>query len=335
MSTDTDLQSALSQWCIAHYGESSVVANLRRLTGGASQETWSFDVTDAAETQIPLILRRAPFKSEVSESSSIGLQVEARLLRSAHDAGVPTPNVIDVFEETHPIGDAFIMNRIDGETLGQRILKDPSLENARQKLGRQCGGALGQIHSIEIESLPELPVSSSLDQLAKYEAVYRSFEVNRSVFELAMQWLKNNAPEATPNTLVHGDFRLGNFIIDESGLAAVLDWELAHLGDPREDIAWICVNSWRFGRSENRVGGFSDLDTFLSAYNDASGAAFTPEEVFWWELLGSFKWGVMCLMMYQSYKTGDVPTVERAAIGRRTSETEIDMINLLETQRHA
>jgi len=119
-------------------------------------------------------------------------------------------------------------------------------------------------------------------------------------------------------------------MVNQSGLCAVLDWELAHLGDPREDIGWICVNSWRFGQREKRVGGLGDLEVFLNAYKDAGGQAFTPSEIDWWEMLGTLKWGIMCMIMYQTYKTGADVSVEKAAIGRRVSETEIDLILLLE-----
>ena len=119
-------------------------------------------------------------------------------------------------------------------------------------------------------------------------------------------------------------------MVDETGLTSVLDWELAHLGDPREDLAWICVNSWRFGQSQNRVGGFGQLEDMLTAYNAASGRNFTAKDVDWWEMLGTLKWGIMCMIMYEAFRSGADPSGVRAAIGRRVSETEIDLINLLE-----
>ena len=124
-------------------------------------------------------------------------------------------------------------------------------------------------------------------------------------------------------------------MVDESGLAAVLDWELAHIGDPREDIGWICTNSWRFGHSDKRLGGFGDLEPFLDAYAASGGVELTPADIDWWDMLGSMKWGIMCMLMYESFRSGADPSVERAAIGRRVSETEMDLINLLERQRHA
>jgi aminoglycoside phosphotransferase (APT) family kinase protein len=166
-------------------------------------------------------------------------------------------------------------------------------------------------------------------QLDRYRAIYASFGVQRPVMELAFSWLARHAPAARPLTLVHGDFRNGNLMVAPHGLAAVLDWELAHIGDPREDLGWICVNSWRFGASHNPVGGFGSRADLLAGYHDAGGQKTSEDELRWFEVLGTLKWGVMCLIMYSAYATGADPSVERAMIGRRASETEIDLINLL------
>jgi aminoglycoside phosphotransferase (APT) family kinase protein len=135
--------------------------------------------------------------------------------------------------------------------------------------------------------------------------------------------------------LVHGDFRNGNLMVNEDGLAAVLDWELAHQGDPREDLGWICVNSWRFGVRDNKVGGFGTLDELLAGYQTSGGQSFEPKDLNWFQALGSFKWGIMCLIMYQAFATKADPSIERAMIGRRASEAEIDLLNLIEGRPHA
>lgn len=333
MGSTEQITTALEAWAKTKFGSNAVVQGLKRLSGGASQETWAFETAND-ERKHPLILRRAPGGKEAARSSeAIGLAMEADLLSHAAKAGVPVPPVLGVFEAGSDLGQAFIMDRIHGETLGRKILRDEEYAQARPLLASQCGDALARIHSIPTEALPTLPVSDGLSQLAKYETIYRSFDLPRPVFELAMSWLKANAPEPLPVVLIHGDFRLGNLMVSEQGLTSVLDWELAHLGDPREDIAWLCVNSWRFGQSEKRVGGFGDLPELLKAYAEAGGAQFSPRDIDWWEMLGSLKWGIMCMIMYQAYRSGADPSVERAAIGRRVSETEIDLVNLLEGVR--
>lgn len=330
MGNETEIEKALNDWATIHFAASARVEGLKRLSGGASQETWAFDVAAPGAVH-PLILRRAPGGVAMARSSeAVSLATEAALLGATARSGVRVPEVLHVSPPGSALGEAFVMRRVAGETLGRKILRDEEYKLARTRLAQDCGEALARIHAVPLNGLPQLPLSSGADQIAKYETIYRSFEMPRPVLELAFAWLKANAPEPAPPVLVHGDFRLGNLIVNEQGLGAVLDWELAHIGDPREDIAWVCINSWRFGHSEKRAGGFGDLEDMLDAYANAGGARYTTADIDWWEILGSLKWGVMCMTMYSAYKTGADPSVERAAIGRRVSENEIDLINLFE-----
>lgn len=299
----------------------------KRLSGGASQETWALSGSGNSA-----ILRRAPGGTSLARSSAaIGLPAEAKLIQAAADANVPVPEVLHVLSEEDGVGDGFVMSLVLGETIARPILRNDEFAGARDVLAQQCGEAVAAIHSIPREGLPsELSLSDGQAQIAQYEEIYRGFDAPRPVFELALQWLKENAPTPMESVLVHGDFRLGNLMIDETGLVAVLDWELAHIGDPREDIAWLCVNSWRFGQTQNRVGGFGQLEDLLAVYNQCAGTDIGTADVDWWEMLGSLKWGVMCMIMYEAFRSGADPSVERAAIGRRVSETEMDLINLLE-----
>lgn len=336
MGTGNQIEKPLAVWAAAHFGAGATIDSLKRLSGGASQETWAFDVS-ANGIGHPLILRRAPGGAAAARASeAITLATEAVLLSAAATAAVRVPEVLHVSPPGSELGEAFIMRRVSGETLGRKILRDDEFSLARTRLTKDCGEALARIHAVPVSGLTMLPSSPGETQIAKYETIYRSFNLPRPVLELAFAWLKANAPAPSKPVLVHGDFRLGNLIVDADGLGAVLDWELAHIGDPREDIAWLCVNSWRFGHSEKRVGGFGDLPELLDAYAAAGGQRFTPAEIDWWEIMGSLKWGVMCMTMYGAYKTGADPSVERAAIGRRVSENEIDLINLFEgLGRHA
>ncbi|MFN3211678.1 MAG: phosphotransferase family protein [Henriciella sp.] len=328
MGNKSDFETGLHALFTRVFGESHALERFERLSGGASQETWAL-----AGSGQSTILRRAPGgTSKARSSAAIGLPTEAKLIEAAEQAGVPVPKILHVLAPEDGIGDGFLMSRVLGETIARPILRNDEFTSARSALAAQCGDALANIHSIELDGLPKaLQQSDGCAQIAQYEDIYRGFDVPRPVFELALQWLKSNAPEPLDAVLVHGDFRLGNLMIDENGLVAVLDWELAHLGDPREDIAWLCVNSWRFGQSHNRVGGFGQLEDLLAVYNGQAGSAFTAKDIDWWEMLGTLKWGIMCMIMYEAFRSGADPSVERAAIGRRVSETEIDLINLLET----
>lgn len=305
------------------------VADLHRLSGGASQETWSFTVTGQGGVQ-RMILRRASAavgKPE-EQSTQAGLAVEAELIAQASRAGVPVPRVRAVLEPSDGLGDGFVMDHIDGETLGGKIVRDARFADARRVLAFQCGQAMAAIHRIPVDGLPRLREAPAAVELKNYLARHRSLHADKPVFELAFQWLQRNVPPppARP-VLVHGDFRNGNLMVGEEGLRAVLDWELAHLGDPMEDLGWICVNSWRFGGA-GPVGGFGAREDLFAGY-EAGGGVVNAARVRFWETFGVLKWGIVCEAMSQPPASGGPRTVERAVIGRRSSETEIDLLNLM------
>ena len=305
------------------------ITNLKRLSGGASQETWSFDGVGPAGAQ-GLILRRAPGGRVVPRSATaVPLATEAKIIRLAAAAGVPVPPVPYVLEERDGLGPGYVMGRVEGETIARKILRDAEFADARPKLARQCGRILAAIHVIDIANLGELNKVPAQTQLDQYRAIYDTYDYPHPVFEVAFKWLEERMPDAPALTLVHGDFRNGNLMIGPDGVRAVLDWELVHIGDPAEDLGWICVNSWRFGETHKVVGGFGDVADLLAGYAEAGGKGMTAERVKFWEIFGTMKWGIMCMTMYQAFAGGADRSVERAAIGRRSSETEIDLVNLL------
>lgn len=330
-----DILKALVRLCKALVAKGAGVSGLTRLSGGASQETWRFHIIDTDQSEHAFILRRrAEFGPRNDEA--ITLATEAGLLQHALLGGVCVPKVAYICMPNDGLGDAFIMDFIEGQTVARKILRDDHYRAARSILARHCGTQLAKIHAIPItHNFPALPQSDGMDQLARYEEIYRSFRVNRPIIELSFAWLSKTAPSPSAQTLVHGDFRNGNLIVGEEGLRAVLDWELAHIGDPREDIGWMCVNSWRFGQAQKPVGGFGSLEDLLQAYEAAGGAVFRLADIKWFQALGSLKWAIMCLIMFQAFKTGVDPSIERAMIGRRTSEAEIDLLNLMEGRAFA
>jgi aminoglycoside phosphotransferase (APT) family kinase protein len=196
-------------------------------------------------------------------------------------------------------------------------------------LAFQCGEALARIHQIPRKRLPDLNAVTPRQQLEQYMATYDGYDYPHPAFEAAFKWLEQRLPETTDLTLVHGDFRNGNLIVGPEGIRAVLDWELTHVGDPAEDLGWLCVNSWRFGETTKVAGGFGTVEQLLEGYKSAGGKDMTAERVKFWEIFGTLKWGIMCMTMYQAFAQGTDRSVERAAIGRRSSETEIDLVNIL------
>lgn len=305
------------------------IGDVRRLTGGASRETWAFDV-QVDEGTVPLILRRSPGGSADNPvATGIPLGTEARLLTAAAAGGVPVPGVRHVLTPQDGLGEGYFMMRVEGETIPRKILRDEAFAAVRHRLARQCGEILARIHALPREPLSgDLEALDARTQLARYREVHDSFGEPHPVFEAAFAWLGARVGEA-PNVLVHGDFRHGNLMVGQDGIAAVLDWELAHIGDPLEDLGWICVPSWRFGLLDNPVGGFGARDDLIAGYEAAGGVSVDRERLKFWEIFGSLKWGIMCQMMGHAHLSGMIRSMERAAIGRRVSETELDLVLML------
>ena len=298
----------------------------RRLSGGASLETWAFDLDDGTA----LILRRRPDGAPPRETA-LPLSSEAALIRAAARTGAPVPQVVHVCAPQDGLGEAYVMERLEGEALGKRIVRDAAFDAVRPGLAERCGTVLAKIHRADPADLPPLATSDARGELVRYEAIYRELNAERPAFEAAFRWLEACAPPPQPPVLVHGDFRNGNLMIHpDQGLVGVLDWELAHLGDPAEDLGWICVNSWRFGQWRSPVGGFGDYQALLDGYAAGGGREIALSRLQFWQALGSLKWGIMCLMMYSSFATGADTSIERAMIGRRVSEAEIDLVHLME-----
>ena len=304
---------------------------MTRLSGGASQETWSFDaVTDGGA--LSLILRRTPggaARVVTETSTSVPLETEAIAIEASRAAGVAAPRVRYVLQEADGVGQGYVMDRLAGETIARKILRDATFDAVRPDLARQCGEVLARIHAVELtpELRKVLPVMDGPTQLRRYRDTYDLYDYPHPVFEMAFKWLEPRMAGARRQTLVHGDFRHGNLLISPKGVEAALDWELVHVGDPLEDLGWICTNSWRFGVQEKVVGGFGDLPDLLTGYEAAGGGPVSEEDARTWIVYGSLKWGVMCMSMYQGFVRDR--SVERAAIGRRASENEIDLVNLI------
>jgi len=327
---DVDVRAGLQRLAGRLGGPGAELTEAQRLSGGASMETWAFTVQGQAGAE-RLILRHrsAPFDEETARS--VSLATEAALIQATAANGARVPQVRHVCDAADGLGEAYVMVRVDGETLGKKIVADARFDAVRPQLARQCGESLVAIHKTAPPAGLKLKAVDGAAELDRYEEVYRATGARRPILELAFQYLRKHTPAPVEPTLLHGDFRNGNIMFDpETGVAAVLDWELAHIGDPAEDMGWICTNSWRFGRPDRPVGGFGDYADLLAGYAAAGGRDIELSRVRFWQMLGSLRWGVMCLTMYLSWRDGITKSVERPMIGRRVSETEADLVVLLE-----
>jgi aminoglycoside phosphotransferase (APT) family kinase protein len=304
------------------------IANLRRLSGGATLQTWSFDAMADGQLLHPLILRRSP--GGLRSTESLSLEVEAELIRALAGGGAPVPAVVHTLMPEDGLGDGFLMTRIEGETIARKILRDAQFAAIRPRLTAQFGAILGALSGIDTARLPPLPFKPAEVILARLSSRYEKDGVARPVFDLAIRWLQQNAPAGlAPYRLVHGDFRNGNMIIGGDGVRAVLDWEVAHIGDPAEDMAWVCAPPWRFGELDRPVGGLGSRQELFEAYEATTGERVDPARVHYWEVLGSLRWGVSCASMLEWFSSGRDQTVERAMIARRVSENELDLMRIL------
>jgi aminoglycoside phosphotransferase (APT) family kinase protein len=327
MNRNSELATLLKAAVIRH-GLGKDIAGLRRLTGGASQQTWRF-LAHSPDNSRALILRLEGAHKRAEDKEG-DIRTEARLLQFVAPFGVPVPQVHCILEPEDGLGRGYIMACVEGETLPKKIFDREDLAEARSGLARQCGEILARIHLAPTDQLHFLRTTSAHEELEREEAEYRQRGMRRPVFELAFRWLKQRLPQLSGSpSLVHGDFRNGNLMIGHAGIQAVLDWELVHLGDPMEDLGWLCVNSWRFGRSHLPVGGFGTRDDLYADY-EGQGLTVDRESAAFWEVFGTLRWGLICQRMAAAFLSGADPTVERAAIGRRSSETEIDLLMLID-----
>ncbi|HZR80858.1 MAG TPA: phosphotransferase family protein [Candidatus Binatia bacterium] len=333
-----ELSAHLAAFLAGETGARVELANVRSMTGGAAREAWSVDASlerpgSPVELQTLVVLVFRP--GGPGAQRGFGAREEFRVLEAAAAAGAPVPRPMYA-GEIAPGRAFYAMERITGETIGRRIVRDDRFAEARRALPRQLAEALAAIHRVPLDDgslaflpgpAPGEPVAGS--ELDRLEELYRLIAVDpHPTFELAFRWLRRHAPASRRRGLVHGDFRIGNVIVDERGLRAVLDWELAHRGDPLEDLGWLCVRSWRFG-ADLPVGGVGTREELFEAYERASGAPVDRDAVHFWEVYGNLRWGVFTLVQVRGFLDGVAPSIELASIGRRAAETEWELLELL------
>ena len=299
------------------------VGEPRLVPGGASKEAWAVDVRTASG-EVPLIVRRAA--GGVIHAETLPLEYEYRVIEVAYRAGVAVPRTYGYLGE---LGgrEAFALERVQGETIGRRIVRRPELAAAREALPLQLAEALAKVHAIELGTLPFL---RERDVLERFEDELDSVGEPHPAIELGLRWLHDHRPQPLPPVVCHGDFRLGNVVVSDRGLEYLLDWEFAHAGDPREDVAWPLVRAWRFGVDEKRLGGIGDVEPYLERYVELTGRPVAVEDLFWWEVLGNVKWAVGSLTQSRRHLRGEERSVELAVLGRLAAEREYELLDLLE-----
>jgi aminoglycoside phosphotransferase (APT) family kinase protein len=310
-----------------HLGPGVEITGVRPLTSGASRQSIRFEAAGAGQPPRPYVLQRemAPgLRAGPAETGPLSMKTQAVVLEAAREAGVPVARVVASGEVD---GRQFIASEwLDGEALPPKLLRDPSLKDGTARLMQDCAAALARIHALAPTGLG----LAEQDRLAVYRERLDALDEPRPVLELGYRWLSKNRPAPAPVCVVHGDFRLGNLLVGPSGLAAVLDWELTHLGDPHEDVAWATIRAWRFDRHRS-PGLFPEPRAWVEAYNAEAGPAraIDPATLRWWQIAGTWSWAVISAMQARRHLDGWVQSLEHAVIGRRVCESEWDLLELL------
>lgn len=319
MTEASALAGVLASRLQALWGTAVEVTGIRQAPGGASRESWDVRVRTAADTagtgeRRLILLREAGGRDR-------DVAVEAAAMTAARKAGVPVAEVYDCGGGA--LGRAYLlMEHLDGETIPRRLLRDDAYAAVRPRLAYRLGEVLARIHQVDPGTVPGLPHTDALGQLT---GLYAGFAEPRPALEIGLRWLTAHRPAPAADALVHGDFRTGNLMIGADGLRGVLDWELAHRGDPRQDLGWLCTKAWRFG-SACPVGGFGARADLMAGYAAGGGTPPDEETQRWWELYGTVRWALLCRGQAERYLSGAEPSVELAVLGRRVCEQEFDIL---------
>ena len=325
------IKKAIKDFLISKDTIFNSIFEIDKLPGGSSNETWIIKyIFNNLEKKIVFRRHFDGIRSKDNNYPPLSLSLESKIMIEAYNADIPVPKILYNTDLKSSLGEGFFMEFIEGIALGNKIVEKDFLENKEINLSKQCGYILAKIHSINFKNIENIEKSEASNEMKKYFEIYKNYNLNIPVFDFSFKWLEMNIPNNDKLFLIHGDFRNGNILMSQkSGVKSILDWELLHLGDPHEDLAWICVNSWRFGNINSPVGGFGKRNDFYNSYEERSKFKINKKSLKFWEVLGTLKWGIMCLKMYDAYKSGYDKSVDRAAIGRRSSETEIDLLRLI------
>jgi aminoglycoside phosphotransferase (APT) family kinase protein len=324
------LKTRLEQVVRRELGSPGIILSLVALTGGAAKRTYEFSAVVEKNTQ-RLILQLSSTPEEVVArlTPRLGASEDAKLMRAAAALGVQAPRVRALLVPDDGLGTGFITDFIEAEALGRRIVHDEAFRVARDHFTAQCGRNLAAIHRIPAGDHPYLLSYQAIEQIESYAQLVTHYGVRTPELTYCFAWARQHAPRVSRRTVVHGDFRMGNLLTDTKGLRCVLDWEVAHLGDPMQDLGWLCLRTWRFG-GKRPVGGVGNRDELFTAYEAEGGHPVDRDAVHFWEAWGNVKWAIMAMRRGLRFRDGGEPSLEDCAIGRRMEEPLWDFFQVLD-----
>lgn len=309
------------------FGESARIENIVMPTLGGSNRTVVFDlVTGAASRR--LASRQETYAGE--EALFVGTAEQFRVLQIAHRHGFPAPEPIFEYDADDRMGSGFVTAFVGGEVIPKAIQQSPALQAIRPRLAARCGELLAHLHSLDVAEFAFLQQRpDSTDAIGAFLSRYDHYGERHPAIEFGFRWLERNRPGGAARAFLHGDFRCGNFIVAPDDIKAVLDWECTHLGAPMEDLGWLCMRSWRFGRPDLPVGGFGERDALYGAYVAAGGAQVDRDEIRCWEIFGLVRWAIYNIWQAHGHVTGKRQSVAYATCGRNTCLVEYDLLMTL------
>lgn len=336
MSADTRGTGGIAMTAVREsFGDAKLLGEPKLLAGGAMHDSWAVDAhVDDADRQF--VVRVSP----AGRADHQKTRREYEVLRVAFARGVacPAPIAVGVCDSGE---DYLLMARVHGDTNPRKIIGDPAYKAAREAMIDQLAGQLAAIHrmsSEDVAAAPDMRGPAAGEDPLRYERrivedVYRQTLLNpHPAIDWAFRWIDRRIASLPSSGrargVVHGDFRIGNMLYDESGLTAILDWEGVHIGEPEEDLSWLCTRVWRFGRPDLEAGGIGSREKWLAAYERASGQPVDRERVAAWEVLQNIRWAQITMMQARAHLDGHTRNHELAAIGRRTAETELEILRL-------
>jgi aminoglycoside phosphotransferase (APT) family kinase protein len=332
-----ELRDSLQAFISDQVGQPVTINELMPLAGGASRDTWLVGVALAGDAQ-RLVLRRDLASSMYAQALTRAQEFALLQAAYAQDVRVPRPR----WHSSDPAvlgAPFFLMDYIEGVSIGRQVVQAPELADARRALPGQMAEQLALIHAIDYQQhgLDFLPAprpgfSPAQEAVAQLREGLDALKVENPALEFGLRWAEQHAPFCDQLTLIHGDFRVGNLIVGPSGLKAVIDWEFAHLGDPLEELAYPCMRDWRFGVGHLRLGGLAPREPFIAAYEQQSRRQVDRAAVDWWEIMGNLRWGMVCLAQTERHLSGADVSVELASLGRRSAEMQLEVLRLIEKQ---
>lgn len=329
-----DFRARLESFISEQTGHPASIQEAVPLAGGASRDSWALTVASGHDTHRYVLRRDLP---TTMNENALTREQEFRLMRAAYDSGVKVARMRWQCDDPDVLGlPFFLMDFVDGISIGRKVIQEPALAQARAVLPEQMAVQLAAIHRMTpadhgIDFL-QRPAHDSPERHAISETytVLDELGVKSPPFEFALRWAQSNAPQQEEVVFLHGDFRIGNLLVDHDGLAAVIDWEFSHLGDPHEEIGYMCMRDWRFGNDHLHMGGLCPRERLIRAYEEASGRGVNRAAADWWEIMGNIRWGVICMAQAERHLSGRDPSVELASLGRRSAEMQLEALRLIQ-----